>query len=880
MVWLEAPYGYGKSVLASQWSATLEVEGWRVLWSAASASDVRRTVANSLGLPADSPWEAVLATLWSEPTGLVLEDLESLADHEELVPLLRDERGLLLLASRGPLRSSEMPRLVTSGRLTHLRSSELGFTEHEAASLFADARLAKELWQQASGWPLPLHFAALTGQLPDGQQILSGLKASLGPDEWQEVLLLATLPYLPAEASTPVTGRLASSGFVQLGTAGYRLHALVADLIIANHPTEASRALRQAASRLPPLSYGKALERLGDLDDLAGLAKLLDEPQLQLGRQAPRVVLRWDGLAPGPVTSRRHVTAGMANTVLGRHDEAVGRFRSGLDQGDLDAANELFALKGLVWSLALTDHAAAAEVVLRAEKLLPTADPELAGRFLADASYVDVVAGDYDAAAGKLERALEFLPADSEYRIGCHINLALIRWDSLGDYDGRLAVQTSTLEDVWRLYPSDAPGQCRDIAMMLSWAGDRSAARDYLEEALKGDRASPVTVLEARAALAAIDGDASAFPELFTRALLWKNNHTLDLIAMYAIQTSPLAAEHYFSQVPEPALATAAYARRLADRDRALELIDAALEAQDERAVILYLLAARYVVGRERDDLDKFLSVSSAGARLLPGHVPLAALPRDRPELAMHYSIDEVLTAGWKEAVRSRLDELPDLRIDVLGQLTVRFAGKRLEFSERPMQLLILLLLGLTREQAADALWPEADFLKQRNNLGVQLTAMRKVLEPWGSSHFLREDGLHHLKSDYLRLIAALEGNDHETVLDLYAEPVAPGVSFEYLEHHRTWLRARVLDALAAAAESRSEDADRFLGRILELDPLNEDALRRLLHHLQRSGRHVEARRHYEAFSVRLRDETGLEPQASTQSIAGDTDLLGLSSVN
>lgn len=105
VVWLQAPYGYGKSVLASQWAASREADGWRVIWLAADASEVSRTVANGLGLPAASPWEAVLETLWAEPTVLVLEDLENLEDHEELVPLLRDPRGLLLLASRGPLRS-------------------------------------------------------------------------------------------------------------------------------------------------------------------------------------------------------------------------------------------------------------------------------------------------------------------------------------------------------------------------------------------------------------------------------------------------------------------------------------------------------------------------------------------------------------------------------------------------------------------------------------------------------------------------------------------------------------------------------------------------------------------------------------------------------
>lgn len=866
VVWLEAPYGYGKSVLASQWAATLESDNWRVIWVAADADNVRRTVAAGLSLPADTSWEAVLETLWGQKTVLVLEDLENLTDHEELVPLLRDHRGLTLLASRGPLATSEIPRLVTSGRLIHLQSHELEFTAAEARALIPDPRISQKLWQQAGGWPLPLHFAALTGKLPDGQQLLSGLKASLHDAEWQEVLLLATLPDLPADSSTPVTVRLASSGFVQPGASGYRLHALAAEHIIASHADEAGAALKRAADRLPRLLYGEALEKLGELEPLA---ELLEMPKEQLSRKAPEVVLRWDSLLPGSAAPLRHVTAAMAHAILGRHDEAVRRYKAGLKDGTLETADELLALKGLVWSLALTDHAAAEEVMQRAEQLIPEVDPETAGRFLSDASFVDAVVGNFEAAILKLERALQYLPADSSYRTGCHINLALNRWDNLGDYDGRLAAQTSTLKDVWRLYPSDAPGQCRDIAMMHAWAGNTAAARKYLEEALSGERSSPVVGLEARAAMAALDGDAAPFPELMSRARIWDSDHTLDLIAMYAIQTTPTDADYYLSQVPQPVLTTAAHARLLPDKAEALRRIDAALEGQEDRAFLLYLLSARYSITRNPDDLDAFMAVSNAGARLLPGHVPIGELPRDRPELARHYDMESLIADGWKEAIRMRLAELPDLHIDILGKLRVQFAGRTLELSERPTLLLVMLLVGFSREEAAEAIWPEAELSQQRNNLNVQLSTLRKVLEPWGTKRFLGEEALQHVQSDYLRLMAALEGRDFDALLLLYREPVAPGTGLEQLANHRAWLRAKVLEAFNSAAQSRDRDPDRFLTRILELDPLNEDALRELLRHLLQRGRQREARRHFEEFAARLKSETGLEPDESTQALVG-----------
>lgn len=107
VVWLEAPYGYGKSVLASQWAHQLELDGWRVLWLTMADAEPRSGVAVAVGLPAASPWSPTLDALWSQKTLLVLEELEALKDHEDLVPLLRDVRGLVLLASRGPLITSE-----------------------------------------------------------------------------------------------------------------------------------------------------------------------------------------------------------------------------------------------------------------------------------------------------------------------------------------------------------------------------------------------------------------------------------------------------------------------------------------------------------------------------------------------------------------------------------------------------------------------------------------------------------------------------------------------------------------------------------------------------------------------------------------------------
>lgn len=873
VVWLEAPYGYGKSVLASQWALHLEEGGWRTTWLAAGGRAPRSLIATELGLPAGSPWSVTLDLLWSQPTLLVLEDLESLDDPEDLSPLLRDVRGLLLLASRAPLHTSELPRLLTAGRLTYLGAGELGFTDAEAAQLFEDSGTANRLWSRANGWPLPLHFASLTGGMPEDQALLSGIRSSLTPEAWEEALLLATLPQLPADAAQQATRDLARSGFVQLGEAGFRLHSLVAESIVAVHSEAALEALRRAVDRLPTLLFGEALERLGDH---RSLLQLLEQPRAQVCRQAPETFLRWDGLIGEPPSALRHVTAGAAHKVLGRFQEAVARLDAALEVGGLTPDDEIFALKELAWSMALVDNERALEVLARGEALLERVDPELAGRFLSDASFVDTVAGRFDDAAVKLERSLARLPADSNYRSAAQINLALNRWDAIGDYDGRLAAQTRTLEAVWRLYPSDAPGQCRDLALLHWWAGDRVTARSYLDQALRGERANPIVGLEARAGLAALDGDPNVFPQLLESARAWGSDHTVDFIAMHAIETlsaqAPIAvAQQLFQTLTTSSLALAAYAKRLAragEPEEALRLLDGAATTTSPRAHQIYLAAARYSITRADADLESFLALTTAGSRLLPGLIPVAELPRERPELSVAYPLDDVLASSWKEAIALRLHELPDLELKLLGGFELRFMGRNLDLADRQKQLVTLFQIGLRREEVAEAIWPEADQAKQRNNMGVQFSMLRRVVEPWGLTTFVFEDGLRRTTSDHARVLAALEARDAEQVMAIYRDPFAAGLGLDAIDEHRTWLRAQVVTLLREAAEGADPGvAEGYLAKIVELDPLDEEALRSLLEHLVARGRLREAQRHYAGFAQRLSEELGLDPMEETRAV-------------
>src|SRR5690606_34873414 len=130
-------------------------------------------------------------------------------------------------------------------------------------------------------------------------------------------------------------------------------------------------------------------------------------------------------------------------------------------------------------------------------------------------------------------------------------------------------------------------------------------------------------------------------------------------------------------------------------------------------------------------------------------------------------------------------------------------------------QIVVLFALGKSREEVAECVWPEVDLAKQRNNMGVQFSHLRKVLEPWGVTTFLFEHGLRRLRSDHSELLKAIESDDVQRVYELYREPLAPGVALEAVEEHRIWLREAVVECLSSGARSATPaEALRFLNRV------------------------------------------------------------------
>ena len=831
-VLLEAPAGFGKSVLAGQLAARL---GLRTLWASARLGEPRALLARGLDLPEEAPWGAVAAALKKAPTLVVLEDLEG---REDLTPLLRTLPCLLVLASRTPLPYPELPKLLAEGRLVRLGAEELAFTVEEARALFGDRPGAEEAHRATGGWPLPLFLSALTGKPPERRALLQGLKESLSPEAFQESFLLAALPYLPKEAATPATEELYARGLLRLLPRGYTLHALLKEMALESLNPEVQEAVRALGKRLPPELLAQAYHAAGLHEELL---ELLERPvQINL---APEVLLSWRALLEKG-GERARLRLGEALLQSGRK-EGFALLKPLAEARDPRVA--LTACGHLAYYLADPllgqDLPQARAYLKRGLRLLEGVSPELAGRFLNDAARVPWEEGRPEEAFRLLEEALKRLPEGSPYRVAPLTNLAFLRFELKGDLEGRIRALEEGAPLGLRYSPMNYPGHLRDLGRLYLLLGDKARAMAYLKEAREAP-GHPLASLEAAMLLAYLQGDEGELKALVARAELWENPYLvgrgLALLALVRKDPGLLQGVEGFL----PALASAELLKDPA-------LLPPYPAEREER---LYWHAARYRLLREEGDLKALLGLTQAGPRLLPGLIPLDLLPKDRPELARPYPLTEVLQSGRKEAVALRLAEIPPLQVEVLGAFRVRNPLGEVELKGKAREVLALLLLRVPREEMAFILWPDMPEADALNNLSVWLSRLRKALEPWGVPTYLKEEGLVRTESDLMALEAALARKEAEKVLALYQEPLFPGLDLPLLDRKREELYHRVRALFLEAGEPR------YLERLLELDPLDEEALLPLAEGCLSRGQRARALRLLQAYEKRLWEELRERP--------------------
>ena len=230
-----------------------------------------------------------------------------------------------------------------------------------------------------------------------------------------------------------------------------------------------------------------------------------------------------------------------------------------------------------------------------------------------------------------------------------------------------------------------------------------------------------------------------------------------------------------------------------------------------------------------------------------------------------------------------------EVAVTTLGRFTVSRAGQAVPLvawqSRKARDLLKILAARrgrpLTRDTAAEALWPNEDPGPLPNRLSVALSTLRKVLDPerdHAADHFIAADSqslalcLENVRLDVVGFLdaagagvtlasegdwASAEGRLREAESlytgDFLEEDLYEDWAVDCREEARSAAQ-EVSRLLARAAVSRNddEDATRYLRRLLDRDPYDADAWTAFLGAQLRLRRYGEARRQHAVYARRM----------------------------
>ncbi|MCP3936697.1 MAG: AAA family ATPase [Actinomycetia bacterium] len=349
--------------------------------------------------------------------------------------------------------------------------------------------------------------------------------------------------------------------------------------------------------------------------------------------------------------------------------------------------------------------------------------------------------------------------------------------------------------------------------------------------------------------------------------------------------------------------------------DRCREHLGASLSLAIEAGVAL-------VAARESGEFKAAADLRWSDENVLRTHVPppllvelcCAAVAGGRTDLQpvldrlpqMRTYLERVITdrtGDLQEVARILLSGLPasantSVEIRALGELTVLRDGVPVDDENwvkraKVKQLLALLVerRHISRELAADLLWPDLDGARAGNNLRVTLSHLNRVLEPARN----RSDEAIHIESsgDLLRLNSAvrIDVDDFEQemsratkldtsgapsealvlyrkVLERYRGSYVDGIDSPWLEDSRIRLQSLAADAASRLCElvfARGEpnEAAALANRALQISPLNERAGRGFITAIAATGSKGEAAAAGRALLRRLSDAE-LDPEPET----------------
>jgi predicted ATPase/DNA-binding SARP family transcriptional activator len=237
-------------------------------------------------------------------------------------------------------------------------------------------------------------------------------------------------------------------------------------------------------------------------------------------------------------------------------------------------------------------------------------------------------------------------------------------------------------------------------------------------------------------------------------------------------------------------------------------------------------------------------------------------------------------------------------RIEMLGRFEVRHGSREITRfrTQKTASLLACLALYRSRSHPREVLierfWPDSLLKAARTNLSVALNALRRQLEPPGvpegavliTDHTqvrLNRIAFTTDVEDFENALRAAESESEAakrlaswmTAVDLYRGDLLPGFYEDWVLTERDRLRDAYLAALRhtvmeCAALRQRERAIEYAHRLVQADPLREEAHRLLMRLLIAVGRPHDALHHYQELERLLQNELQLAPSATTRELA------------
>lgn len=235
---------------------------------------------------------------------------------------------------------------------------------------------------------------------------------------------------------------------------------------------------------------------------------------------------------------------------------------------------------------------------------------------------------------------------------------------------------------------------------------------------------------------------------------------------------------------------------------------------------------------------------------------------------------------------------MPLLRVNLLGEFSLFHAEQRVTSVKTPrlQSLLAYLLLHrgsqLSRLHVASLYWPDSNEAQARTNLRQLLHFLRRSLPD--AERFLQvETNSIMWKSDNSLLLDValfedllLQAGDTEAstakltkliqAVDLYKGELLPGCFDEWILSLRDRYSESYIGALQQLTRLLEEKANyeaaiQYTRRLLQADPLEEKAYRRLMRLYVRTGDRNRALRTYHAGVEMLKQDLGVEPEPETR---------------